>query len=210
MPSERWDERERRLLGWSLLASVSIHAILVVVWRTEPAAAGGPAETARAAPVAALGGGALQALSIAPPRPLETPAPPEAPLAEEPVVEIPEIGGSFSITLGMPGPMAGEASGTGPSVGSGLGGTGARTTSPVPRSLVPEWDPPGEVRGMRVTARVRVNAEGKPIGDVQLHPPTPNREFNRRLIDKVLRMEYIPAHREGKPVEAWAEITFVF
>jgi hypothetical protein len=63
---------------------------------------------------------------------------------------------------------------------------------------------------MRVTARVLVNAEGKPIGDVQLHPPTPNGDFNRRLVDKVLRMEYIPARREGEAVEAWAEITFVF
>ncbi len=63
---------------------------------------------------------------------------------------------------------------------------------------------------MRVTARVLVDAEGKPIGDVQLDPPTPDRDFNRRLVDKVLQMEYIPASRDGEPVEAWAEITFVF
>ena len=98
------------------MLSVLLHAILVVLWRTGPAAPGGPAEAARAAPVAALGGGALQALSIAAPRPLEIPAPPEAAeLADEPVIDIPEVGGAFSVTLGMPGPTAGEASGSGPS-----------------------------------------------------------------------------------------------
>jgi len=63
---------------------------------------------------------------------------------------------------------------------------------------------------MRITARVRVNAEGEPIGEVELVPPTPDPSFNRRLAEKVMQMRYIPARRDGEPVEAWAEITFVF
>jgi hypothetical protein len=63
---------------------------------------------------------------------------------------------------------------------------------------------------MRVTARVLVSAEGQPLGEVQLVPPTPDQAFNRRLVEKVLQMQYIPGRRDGEPVEAWAEITFVF
>lgn len=200
------------MLGWSLLASAILHGMLFVAWRSSSSiAAAGPAESARAAPTPAQGGGTLRAINLAAPRPLEIPAPPEpAELADEPVVDIVELGGTFSVTLGTPGPKSGEASGSGSSPGPGLGGTGPRTTSPVPRSLVPEWDPPGDVRGMRVTARVLVSAEGEPLGEVQLVPPTPDRAFNRRLVEKVLQMQYIPGRRDGEPVEAWAEITFVF
>lgn len=162
-------------------------------------------------PTLAYGGGALQAFNVTAPGPFEIPPPPEpAELTEEPVVDLPEIGGPVSVTLGAPGRSRGGASGSGSTPGSGLGGTGSRTTSPVPRSIVPEWDPPGDVRGMRVTARVLVSAEGRPLGEVQLVPPTPDEAFNRRLVEKVLQMAYIPGRRDGEPVEAWAEITFVF
>lgn len=212
MPSERWDRKQRRVLGWSLLVSAVLHGIFFVAWRgASSASPGGPAESARAAPTLAYGAGALQAIDVAVPRPFEIPAPPEpAELADEPELDVLELGGAVSVTLGMPGLSRGEASGSGSSPGPGLGGTGSRTTSPVPRSIVPEWDPPGEVRGMRVTARVLVSAEGQPLGKVQLVPPTPDQAFNRRLIEKVLQMLYIPGRRDGEPVEAWAEITFVF
>jgi len=58
--------------------------------------------------------------------------------------------------------------------------------------------------------RVFVDAEGRPTGEVQLRPPTPNKRFNRKLIENVRRMEYYPARRNGLPVPGWAEITFVF
>lgn len=200
------------MLGWSLLVSAVLHGTLFVAWRGSPSGpGGGPAESSQAAPTLAYGGGALHAISLSASRPFETPAPPEpAELTDELVFEVLEVGGPVSVTLGLPGAARGDATGSGSSPGPGLGGTGSRTTSPVPRSIVPEWDPPGEVRGMRVTARVLVSAEGRPLGEVELVPPTPDQTFNRRLVEKVLQMLYIPGRRDGEPVEAWAEITFVF
>jgi len=210
LPSERWGDRYRVALGWSLLISALLHAAAFVVWRSGPSVARAPAEASEAVRTLTFGG-ALQAVSFSLARPFEIPAPPEpADLTDEPLIDLPEIGGALTPALGTPGLGSTDASGSGPARGSGLGGTGARTTSPVPRSLIPEWNPPDEVRGTRVTARVRVDADGHPVGEVQLLTPTPNREFNRTLVEKVLRMEYIPAQRDGRPVEAWAEITFVF
>jgi hypothetical protein len=212
LPSERWDRQQRKVLGWSLLVSAVVHGIFFIAWRgASSAPAGGPAESALSIPALAYGGGALQAISMSAPRPFEIPTPPEpAELTDEPVLDVIEVGGPVSVTLGRPGPARGDLSGSGSSPGPGLGGPGSRTTSPVPRSIVPEWDPPGDVRGMRVTARVLVSAEGQPLGEVQLDPPTPDQAFNRRLVEKVLQMQYIPGRRDGEPVEAWAEITFVF
>ena len=209
-PSERWGDRYRAALGWSLLISAVLHAAVFFAWRSGPSVAGGPAEASEAVRPLNLGG-ALQAVSFSLARPFEIPAPPEpADLTDEPLIDVPEIAGALTPTLGTPGLRSADASGSGAARGPGLGGTGARTTSPVPRSLIPEWNPPDEVRGTRVTARVRIDADGNPVGEVLLLPPTPNREFNRALVEKVLRMEYIPAQRDGRPVEAWAEITFVF
>lgn len=211
LPSERWSDRYRAALGWSLLISAVLHAAAFFMWRSGPSGArAGPAEASEAVQTLTFGG-ALQAVSFSLARPFEIPAPPErADLTDEPLIDLLEIGGALTPTLGTPGLGSADASGSGPARGPGLGGTGARTTSPVPRSLIPEWNPPDEVRGTRVTARVRVDADGHPVGEVQLLTPTPNREFNRALVEKVLRMEYIPAQRDGRPVEAWAEITFVF
>jgi hypothetical protein len=207
LPSERWDRQQRKVLGWSLLVSAVVHGIFFIAWRgASSAPAGGPAESDLSIPALAYGGGALQAISMSAPRPFEEPAE----LTDEPVLDVIEVGGPVSVTLGRPGPARGDLSGSGSSPGPGLGGPGSRTTSPVPRSIVPEWDPPGDVRGMRVTARVLVSAEGQPLGEVQLDPPTPDQAFNRRLVEKVLQMQYIPGRRDGEPVEAWAEITFVF
>lgn len=63
---------------------------------------------------------------------------------------------------------------------------------------------------MRVTVHVHVDAKGRPSGEVRLDPPTPDSAFNRRLVDKIRRMEYEPARRNGEPVAGWAQITFVF
>lgn len=211
LPSERWGDRYRAALGWSLLISAVLHAAAFFAWRSDPSGArAGPAEASEAVRTLTFGG-ALQAVSFSLARPFEIPAPPEpADLTDDPLIDLPEIGGALTPTLGTPGPRSADASGSGPARGPRLGGTGARTTSPVPRSLIPEWNPPDEVRGTRVTARVRVDVDGNPVGEVQLLPPTSNREFNRALVEKVLGMEYIPAQRDGRPVEAWAEITFVF
>lgn len=112
------------------------------------------------------------------------------------------------ISLGAP-PDVGLPGGRGSEAGRS-GGPGEGTTPAVPRSLFPEWDPPDSVRGMEVTVRVRVDARGRPTGEVELVPPTPDRAFNRRLTEKATRMEYRPARQGGVAVAGWAEITFVF
>jgi TonB family protein len=63
---------------------------------------------------------------------------------------------------------------------------------------------------LRVTIRVEVDKRGRATGQVELVPPTPNKKFNRQLMDKARRMQYYPARRDGRPVTGWAEITFVF
>lgn len=198
------------MFRWSLLVSALVHGTLFLAWRTPTSgSSAGPPAPPVAVP-SVFAGGALEAIAIAGPRAAEIPPPPDrTEMADEPAVE-PLEAGALAVTLGTPGLSSGTASGSGDAAGRGLGGTGSRTTSPVPRSLVPEWDPPARVRGMRVTARVLVNAKGEPIGEVQLSPPTPDRDFNRRLAEKVLQMRYTPGRRDGQPVEAWAEITFVF
>jgi TonB family protein len=110
-------------------------------------------------------------------------------------------GGMPGLDTGLLGPGEGEGS------GAGLGGD---YRSPIPRSIVPHWDPPEAVRGMEVTVRVFVDEWGSPTGEVELDPPTPHRGFNREIVERVRRMEYRPARRNGSPVAGWAVITFVF
>ncbi|MFB6368305.1 MAG: energy transducer TonB, partial [Gemmatimonadota bacterium] len=94
--------------------------------------------------------------------------------------------------------------------GSGSPGEPGRISPPVPRSLLPRWDPPPSVRGTRVTVHVEVGRDGRPTGRVRLEPPTGNESFDRRLREALTSIRYRPARRAGEPVVAWAEITFVF
>ena len=144
----------------------------------------------------------------------EIPPPPKPVVAiETPTVEIRDVQAS------MPGPdltpavQVASFPGIGGGSGKGDGGDGAGTenfVSPTPRSILPYWDPPKSVRGLEVTVRIHVDASGRPTGEVQLVPPTPDRRFNREIEDRVRRMEYRPASRDGTPVDGWAEITFIF
>lgn len=81
---------------------------------------------------------------------------------------------------------------------------------PVARFILPNWRAPRSLHGLVVTARVHVDASGDPTGPVELVPPTRHRELDRRIADRVGLLEYQPARRNGEPVAAWAEITFVF
>lgn len=97
--------------------------------------------------------------------------------------------------------------------GSGAAGGGSADggfTPPVPRSLLPDWSPPEEVWGHRVTVRVEVDEQGRPTGRVELVPPTPSESFNRELRRRMRKLEFVPARRDGRAVTAWAEITFAF
>jgi outer membrane biosynthesis protein TonB len=57
---------------------------------------------------------------------------------------------------------------------------------------------------------VEVDERGRPTGRVELEPPTPSPSFNRELRGRMARLEFLPARRDGRPVVAWAEITFTF
>lgn len=210
--SGRPDRLDRRALAWGLAASLALHAVAFLAVRGGPVVTDGGAAAGPPSPDPAIPRDALHAVHLAvrldeirpPPRPrldvaepvVVTRAVPSTPLASAPVA------------VGKP-PSAGDRAGPN---GTGSAGEGASEgmTPPVPRSLFPEWEPPASVRGMEVTVRVRVDARGRPTGEVELVPPTPDRAFNRRLAEKARRMEYRPARKDGVPVVGWAEITFVF
>ena len=196
-----------------MAASLLLHILLFALWRGVVPFTPEQLEGARpAAPVG--GGGALRAMNAVLPAVRDIPPPPRPVVSvETPVVEI------IDVEASMPGPdltpavQVASFPGIGGGRGEGDGGEGSGSedfVAPVPRSVLPHWDPPSSVRGLEVTVRVHVDASGKPTGEVQLDPPTPDRRFNRELEDRVRRMEYRPATRNGQPVEGWAEITFIF
>jgi TonB family protein len=156
----------------------------------------------------------MSAVALTGPAQVEIPPPPAPRLAvEAPAVEFDEprarLEGLALQPVATAGAMPGLGGGAGSATGEGAG-SGEDYASPVPRSIVPHWDPPESVRGMEITVRVLVDERGRPIGKVELDPPTPHAGFNRQIVERIRRMEYHPARRNGRPVEAWAEITFVF
>lgn len=87
---------------------------------------------------------------------------------------------------------------------------GERYVQPIARAILPDWRAPRSLHGVVVTARVYLDEAGDPTGLVELVPPTPDRDVNREIVYQVRRLEYQPAQRNGRPVAAWAEVTFVF
>lgn len=196
-----------------MLLSVALHALAFLLWR---GAAPVPADAAPGERPAAsvAGGGALRALAVRVPAVRDIPPPPRP----VPAVEVPEVV-VRDFQAPVSGPVLAPVSrmallpGRDRGAGGGPGGAGEGDPAfvpPMPRSVIPHWDPPESVRGLEVTVRVHVDAEGHPTGDVELDPPTPDRGFNREIIDRVHEMEYRPASRNGRPVPGWAEITFIF
>jgi len=201
-----------------LLLSFVAHATAFGLWKVSRVSlastvAAGPRS---GDPVAAAGGGALRAIQFRPPPEIVVPPPPAKLVPHvRPQVQSPPplILRPASLSAALPAP---GAPGRGMEHGAGRGDGGSeasgkyRLIAPRPRSIIPEWDPPKEVRGTQVLVRVLIDRWGRPTGAVELHPETPNRRFNRRLVDKVLRMDYEPARRHGRPISAWAEMTFLF
>jgi len=197
-----------------MLASVVLHALVFLLWLGDPVLIEGPAPGDRRPKIRAGGGAAVQAVRVSLPERREIPPPPKPVEAiDVPDVELREVvvslAGAELLPVAEPGPLPGIGGGPGQGEG-GEGGDGDGYTSPVPRSVVPQWDPPGSVRGMEVTVRVFVDAEGHPTGMVELDPPTPDAGFNRTIKAQVREWAYRPAIRNGSPVEGWAEITFIF
>ena len=222
-PTRRNSARNRRPLVVGFALSALIHAVLLAGWRTsrleDPGslAAGPRTGDFRAA----AGGGEMLAIAIAPPRPIIIPAPPatqprlakpEVAVDEpEQLVQTPELSGPVGgATLlsdrGGPGLLDADGGGDGGNNASGRD----RRTFPTPRSIIPVWDPPREVKGMRVTVRVLVDARGEPTGEILVQPRIPDSGFDRRLRKELLSMDYVPASRGGRAVSDWAEMTFTF
>lgn len=212
-----------------MVISAAVHAALFLLWRGTPGPAAGEAAGAsprvegpdawrgvQAVAVRAEGGAeerppARVEVDRAEPRVLErsrprltlrrVTTPPRAPVRLA-------AAGQGSGRQGQGSAPAGEGA---DSRGQGGGGGGDGGLSPpVPRSLLPQWDPPKSVRGSRVTVRVEVDRSGRPTGNVVLEPPTPDGSFNRRLKRRMASLEFLPATRNGEPIAAWAEITFLF
>lgn len=208
LATDRNDRRFRRVLAWSLGASVALHAALFALWRGAPEAAAGPsasaAPAARPSPSEFMRAVRLRSVAAAP---SPIPRPPAPVTAVAPRAVTVDAGAEAArITVSLEQPTAGGA----PAGGAAGGGGASHLTPPVPRSVYPEWDPPRSVRGTTVTVRVRVDSTGCPVGPVQLAPPTADEGFNRRLRERVRRMRFTPARLAGRPVEAWAELTFRF
>lgn len=201
----------RRSLALGLLASVVVHALAFAVARrasVTPPPVRSAAEADPASPDRRVRPRqAIRAVRIAEAPGVEVPPPPEEVRPEPAAVEDP--GAVADAALAASGL---EARGfRRPSQGAEGTARGAAVRPPVPRSVLPEWDPPDEVRGTTVTVRVRVDSAGRPVGPVELQPKTPSREFDRRLVKKVLAMRFSPARTgDGRPVEGWAELTFSF
>lgn len=195
-----------------MFASALLHAFLLLAC-VRPAPEFERAARPGADPDLPAGGGGLRALRVSMLRRIEIPPPPRPILAVDmPEIEIREAQMEVSselLPVGAPAPSAGLGAGAGPGDEGAGGGEGDGYVSPVPRSVVPHWDPPGAVRGMEVTVRVFVDATGRP-SLVELDPPTPDEDFNRDIMRQVRAWEYRPALRHGTPVDGWAEITFIF
>ncbi len=220
--TRRNDRRYRRALGAGIAISVAVHAALLLLWRIEaPVSGASVAAGPRSGdPVAAPGGGAMQAIALAELRNTEIPAPPAPlPSLEAPEVELAlprermVVAGAIERPGGAPGADRGLAPGLPGAQGRGDGGADAegryRNTVPEPRVIIPDWDAPKEVKGLEVRVRVLVDERGRAV-DVVLDPPTPDDRFNRRLIDAAMEMEFKPALRNGRPIRDWAVITRIF
>ena len=204
--------RDRAAWWGGMLVSALLHA-LVLFGPARQTPAFEQRATAGANPDVRMGGGGLRSVRVAPPRRVEIPPPPRPVLAvDAPEIEIREPAPQLSAELrpvGVPSPGAGRGAGAGGDDDGGGAGRADGYVAPVPRSVVPQWDPPGSVRGMEVTVRIFVDASGRP-GLVELDPPTPDEDFNRDIMRQVRAWEYRPAQRDGSAVDGWAEITFIF
>lgn len=194
----------RRALGWGLLASLALHGLLFLGWQTGGPGAAGEARAGRPERPRAERS-ALRVHRLRSPERVTIPPPP-APVRAAVEPEIASSATSTSLAAAELEPRAYRR----PARGEGSGGGTAGLTPPVPRSVRPEWEPPPEVRGAEVTIRVHVDASGVPTGPVELRPPTAAADFNRRLVRSVREMRFVPGRRNGRPVAAWAELTYRF
>lgn len=223
--------RWTRTVRWSLLASLLIHAsIVLLLSNVRPLpdvhqSAAGP----DAGDDAAAQGGGLEVLSllIAQPQPEPVPEETAVPIPVPVVVPVPPVEiRPEPVTITTPVRTEGNTGagqGVGAEVGAGLeagtgaggGGTGAegtaRTSAPTPRGLMlPPADRPDRVRGTEVTVYVFVTDRGRVVSDsTRLAPTTGDRGFDDRLRRQAAEWVFNPARREGQPVAEWFSYTII-
>jgi TonB family protein len=213
--------RERNVWRTGLLVSLLFHLSLLLLFqnrpeRLTPYAAAGPGI---GDPVAAPGGGGMQAIVLRPPVEIQIPPRPETPIIqpveveetlEEPVLALNEIE--------LPDP--GEGTQEGPETGAGLpGGEGRgdrgnamsglrRLIPPTPRGVImAPLNRPASVRGRRVTVWVFITQAGA-VDSVRLDPPTPDEAYNQSLVREARDWVFEPAERAGKAVATWYSYTW--
>jgi hypothetical protein len=205
---------DNRVFRVALGASLILHLLVFLFWRTVPlpmspfAAAGPKAGDFRAA------GGGMEALNlqVPQPRPIIPPAMPVITLDltdpvdfdPDPAIDVASMmGEGLGRDLGPPGIEGGRGRGDGGTAEEGL----FRLVPPTPRGMI---IPPTNrsLRGSQVEVWVFVNEAGKVVPDsTRLNPPTSDRSFNRRLMEEAAEWVFNPATREGKPVAAWFPYT---
>jgi hypothetical protein len=222
-PSRRNAARQRKALWAGFAVSAIVHAALLLGWRsTDMQGPGSQAAGPRAGDFrAAAGGGEMIAITIAAPRPIDVPAPPSTrPRVRDPEIRVQEPERQI-IAASLAGPAGGGRPGddrTGPGLkgadGEGAGGNDMegldRRTFPTPRSIIPRWDSPDEMKGRRVTFRVHVDSRGEPTGEVEIEPRIADSGFENRLRKDLLKMDFLPGRVDGRPVADWAELTYTF
>lgn len=204
--------RYRRAVVVGLVLSVVLHVALTLAWRGAPGpgVSGSRAEAPRPERSEPWRTGAVEAVALETAEPAaDVPSPPEPVPEVEPDVSAPRVTESAELAAADLAPRSPAAPGGGGEAAEATAGGGSGRP-PVPRSVLPEWDPPEEVRGTEVMVRVHVDSTGRPTGPVELRPPVSDADFDRRLREKVRAMEFAPAREGGRAVAGWAELTFVF
>jgi len=232
-----FDRRYRRIWRWSILASLLLHILVLLLFRSarpippSPFAAAGP----RNGDARAAAGGGMQIIAMneqqeAQPPTVVTEAVPVAvpvPVREvEPKPEI-RIAKPKPILTATPTRIEGRAAagegqgaavgpGTETGTGRGDGGTGEeglfRLVPPSPRAVIlPPSDRPGDVRGKEIDVWVFVNANGRVNPDsTRLDPRTTgNRRFDARLKNQAAEWVFEPGRKGGQPISVWFMYTLV-
>lgn len=213
--NEERRRRERPLWLRAILVSLVIHALVLLTFPIQsilvsPNAAAGPrAGDNRAA------AGSMQAMTmrVPPSVPLVPPRIPLPTLSDLEPVEFQEVefepaaisGETLGLDLG-PGIENGTGQGDGGNSEEGL----FRLVAPVPRSVMfPNAPDDNRIRGREVEVWVFVDATGRVVADsTQLRPPTPNGDYNRRLVRDAAEWSFSPATRDGRPVASWFNYRF--
>lgn len=205
----------------ALVASVVVHLVLVLIWRdaalpVSPFAAAGP----RAGDIRAAGGSmeAIEFTTVAP----EPVIPEPIPVPEITPIDPVELDPEPEVDHSLPADLVGDAiepgfdTGSGTAAGADADGAGDGGTSdeglfqitpPSPRGMIM---PPSNrnLRGQEVEVWVFVDTEGRVVPDsTRLSPPTPDRDFNRRLIREAAQWVFEPARRSGTAIAAWFPYT---